>query len=178
MLRHLFCSESYVATLSETRTLVSSTPVATERLISSVFTPYGIPTTAVDSITTNLRSSPEQLVEFLMLFYHKVPAPETSRPFVCAATIGCAYFLGGFLPLLPYFFVGRHKITTALWWSCIVMTVALFSFGYVKTCIVTGWHGRRNALSGIRGGVQMVFVGGIAAGAAMGLVRGFNSIYH
>jgi len=54
------------------------------------------------------------------------------------------------------------------------MVVALFTFGYTKTCFVSGWSGWRKTALGVRGGVEMVLVGGLAAGAAMGIVRVFN----
>lgn len=63
----------------------------------------------------------------------------------------------------------------ALYWSLGVMTLCLFTFGYVKTCFVSGWKGSENVFSGTKGGFQMVIVGGIAAGCAMGLVRLFHS---
>lgn len=55
------------------------------------------------------------------------------------------------------------------------MGVTLFVFGYVKTCIVRGWVGRDHAIEGIKGGIQMCVVGGVAAGAAIGLVRLIDS---
>ena len=51
------------------------------------------------------------------------------------------------------------------------MAIALFAFGWVKTGVVKGWRGRQNILGGLKGAVEMVIVGGIAAGAAVGLVR-------
>lgn len=51
------------------------------------------------------------------------------------------------------------------------MAVALFVFGYVKTGVVNGWTKRQC----VWGGVQMVLVGGMAAGAAMGVVKGLSS---
>lgn len=74
------------------------------------------------------------------------------------------------LPLSPYFFV--DSVMKALYISVAVMVVALFVFGYGKTCVVVGWRGR--VREGMWGGGQMVVVGGAAAGAAMGLVRVFN----
>jgi hypothetical protein len=54
------------------------------------------------------------------------------------------------------------------------MIIALFVFGYVKTGLITGWSGWPNGLKSIRGGLEMVLVGGVAAGAAMGLVMAFD----
>ena len=103
-----------------------------------------------------------------------MPEPETSRPFVCAATIAIGYFLGGFIPLIPYFCVQVDEVLLALWISIGVMAVALFAFGWTKTGIVTGWRGRKNIIACLTGSIQMVIVGGLAAGAAVGLVRAMN----
>ena len=51
------------------------------------------------------------------------------------------------------------------------MIVALCSFGYVRTCAVRGWSGGSCVLAGVRGAREMVIVGGVAAGSAMGLVK-------
>lgn len=73
------------------------------------------------------------------------------------------------MPLLPYLFVS--DVGTGLKWSLAVMAVALFVFGWVKTGVVSGWRGRQKVAACAKGGVVMVVVGGLAAGAAMGLVR-------
>ena len=65
---------------------------------------------------------------------------------------------------MPYFFVGPDDAFRALKWSIAVMAVALFVFGYGKTCFVTGWKGRENVKGGVYGGVQMVIVGGHGVG--------------
>lgn len=62
----------------------------------------------------------------------------------------------------------------ALNYSIGVMAITLLAFGYIKTCIVRGWSGRDNIMAGMKGGIQMCFVGGVAAGAAIGLVRLIN----
>lgn len=64
----------------------------------------------------------------------------------------------------------------ALWWSLGVMAASLFAFGYGKTCFVSGWKGSQNVREGTKGGLQMMIVGGLAAGSAMGLVKLFDSL--
>ena len=54
------------------------------------------------------------------------------------------------------------------------MVVALCSFGYVKTCVVRGWSGGSCMLAGLRGAAEMLIVGGVAAGSAMGLVKALH----
>lgn len=110
-----------------------------------------------------------------MHFQHTLPEPASCRAMTCALTIALGYFVGGFVPLLPYFFVTKTQVTLALCWSIGIMLMALFVFGYVKTCFVVGWRGRAYVLQGLIGGVQMVVVGSAAAGAAMGVVKAFKS---
>lgn len=54
------------------------------------------------------------------------------------------------------------------------MVVCLFAFGWVKTGSVVGWKGRRELKMGVFGAGQMVGLGVIATGAAVGIVRGIN----
>jgi VIT1/CCC1 family predicted Fe2+/Mn2+ transporter len=111
--------------------------------VSSTFAEFGIPQSAIDEITLHLRkSSPEVFTTFLLRFQHTLSAPPQSRASICAFTIAAAYFFGGLVPLLPYFFVARIDI--ALISSIVMMIVALFVFGYAKACFVSGWSGGRN----------------------------------
>jgi len=167
--------ESYKATLKETCKQTSSESSDTEAVISDIFTPYELPPPILKDLTAHLSKSPK-LPSFLMNFHHTLPEPSGSRAITCAFTIAFGYFAGGFVPLMPYFFVGPHDAFYALRWSIATMTVALFLFGYGKICFLTGWKGSSNIRRGLIGGVQMVFVGGLAAGAAMGLVKAFQSL--
>ncbi|PKS12868.1 hypothetical protein jhhlp_000208 [Lomentospora prolificans] len=162
---------SYRETRAETEALVESDPITVRSDIRSVFEPYDLDASALDALTDHLASSPH-LVDFLIKFSHCALEPPTNRAFTSALTIAMGYFLGGFIPLVPYFFV--HHVLQGLYISVAVMALALFLFGYVKTCVVSGWRGSHRVLHGLFGGLQMVIVGGVAAGAAMGLVMAFN----
>ncbi|KAJ6083364.1 hypothetical protein N7467_007499 [Penicillium canescens] len=167
--------ESYKATLKETTTQTMTDAASVSDIISDIFEPYELPSELVAQLKNHLSASP-MLPSFLMNFHHTMPEPSGSRAVICALTIALGYFIGGFVPLLPYFFVGPQDAFIALRWSIATMVVALFIFGYGKTCFVTGWSGRRNVRKGLIGGIQMVLVGGIAAGSAMGLVKGFQML--
>ncbi|PWY92585.1 vacuolar iron transporter Ccc1 [Aspergillus heteromorphus CBS 117.55] len=167
--------ESYRATLKETKQEILTDPASVTETISEVFEPYDLPAELVGELTRHLSASPN-LPSFLMNFHHTVQEPSGSRAWVCALTIALGYFIGGFVPLLPYFFVGPHDAFSALRWSIATMVIALFLFGYGKTCFVSGWRGHQNIRKGIVGGLQMILVGGVAAGSAMGLVKGFQML--
>ncbi|KAH8598854.1 VIT family-domain-containing protein [Bisporella sp. PMI_857] len=164
---------SYEAQRDETQEMIDSQPEAVQSKIVEVFEPYELPPNTLKDITHHLTNSP-QILEFMMRFQHCQEQPDSSRALTAALTIALAYFLGGLLPLIPYFCVDTDQVTEGLYISIVVMVIALFVFGYVKHCVVVGWEGGRNVQGGCYGGIQMVVVGGIAAAAAMGLVRLFN----
>ncbi|MCJ1431068.1 hypothetical protein MMC27_000418 [Xylographa pallens] len=167
-------AEFYEAKLSRTRLLVMKSPCEATSLVRSHFVPYRLQPMALESIVSSIASSPHLLIDFLMRFHLGIPKPSYHRAYVSAMTIAAGYFFGGILPLLPYFFVKIDDVGGAFWWSVAVMIVALCAFGYVKTCILGGWKGRSNLIKGVRGAVQMVGVGGVAAGAAMFFVQAFS----
>jgi len=167
-------SESYNATLDQTRSLVATNPPAVAETVSEIFTSYDLPPALVSQLSEHFTRSPHA-PSFLMRFSHQLHEPASSRALTCALTIALGYFVGGFVPLLPYFFVaGENAVYKGLVWSIGIMVMALFGFGYVKTCLNSGWSGWRNFWSGVKGGGEMVVVGGVAAGAAMGLVKAFG----
>lgn len=158
---------------AEVEELVIKNPDAASDAVVEIFEPYDVPASALDEMISRLSKSP-QLVDFIMKFQHCAEEPDSSRAIVASVTIALGYFLGGLLPLLPYIFVGPHEVYAGLYMSIGVMVVALFVFGYTKTCVVIGWRGSKNIRSGCVEGVKMVVVGSIAAAAAMGLVKFFS----
>lgn len=166
-------SASYVESRAETESQIRDDPAAVRSNIRTVFEPYDLPGPAVDTLVDHLSAS-HSLPDFLMKFHHCEFEPPTNRAFTSAFTIALGYFLGGFVPLVPYFFL--EDVMSGLRVSVAVMALALFAFGYGKTCVVAGWRGSRRVWDGVVGGVQMVIVGGVAAGAAMGLVMVFSQL--
>lgn len=106
-----------------------------------------------------------------MHFHHQLPESSNSalRPYISALTIALGYVLGGLVGLTPYFIFEVNQ--TAFFWSIAVMAVTLFAFGYSKTLLV----GEGKRLACLKGGVQMMVLGGAAAAAAMGCVKAIGS---
>jgi vacuolar iron transporter family protein len=168
---------SYRAQREEAEQLVALNPQTVLQDITEVFQPYNVPQQTLQDLVTHLSGSPN-LVDFVMKFHHCEEEPASSRAFTSAITIAVAYFLGGLLPLIPYFCIGDEQVYLGLYISIGVMVVALFCFGYVKEGAVIGFGGGKNVRMCCFSGVQMVVVGSLAAGAAMGLVRLFNRDEH
>ncbi|KAL4933980.1 VIT1/CCC1 transporter family protein [Aspergillus undulatus] len=165
-------AESYQTTVRETTELIETSPHETQSIVYDIFAAHGVPEDAIAPINASLHASPDRLREFLITFHHKESEPDCNQAWTSAITLALGYFIGGFIPLVPYFFV--NQVLVALYCSVAVMAVTLLVFGYIKTGVVRGWRGRENILAGVKGGIQMVLVGGVAAGAAIGLVRVIN----
>lgn len=163
--------ESYNVTLRNTRLQIENYPAQTSAIVYDIFQAYELSPSTITSLDKKLQSSPELLLGFLMAFHHKESLPTLSRAYKTAVTLALSYFLGGLIPLIPYFIVPGNEVLKALWWSVGVMGITLLIFGYTKSCIVIGWTGRKNILAGVKGGLQMLLVGAAAAGAAVGFVR-------
>jgi len=67
----------------------------------------------------------------MMRFELDLPPPPSSRLYISALTIGLSYFLGGLIPLVPYFFCDTAR--GGLIWSCVLTGVILLVFGVVKS---------------------------------------------
>lgn len=121
----------------------------------------------VNLFIDELEKKPKQMVDFIIRFGKGLEEPADNRQLTSALTIGLSYFLGGFIPLVPYFFV--NIVQTGLIISCIVMAVTLFIFGYVKIMVSMGTD--CGTWLKVSEGFQMLFVGGFAATSAWVLVR-------
>jgi predicted membrane protein (TIGR00267 family) len=108
-----------------------------------------------------MRADPKRWVDFMMRFELGLEEPDPKRARSSAFTIAVSYIVGGLIPLSPYILF--NKISTALPVSVLVTMIALFVFGYFK--------GRFTGINPLRGGVQTLLVGGLAAAVAFAIAR-------
>lgn len=119
------------------------------------------------AIANDIESDEDVYARFMMKFVKGIEQPDENREFTSAMTIGAAYFVGGFVPLIPYFFA--DVVETGLKYSVITMVITLFAFGYCKTLLSLGTDISRRLC--VSNGFFMVLTGGLAAGSAWVLVR-------
>jgi len=129
--------------------------------VAEVFRGYGLTEEQTDTVVTAIRADKTRWVDFMMRFELGLEAPDPRRARQSAWTIALSYIVGGLIPLAPYIFL--NVILHALWLSVGVTLSALFIFGFVKA----HFTGRRRW----RGGLETVFIGGIAAAAAFTIAR-------
>lgn len=160
-----------------------------EREIYAILGPAGIDGHTAQAVTSSLRAVESErsegpvdeerqqlrwkddtrLTAFLLKFGEGLKEIPTERPYLSAITIGLGYLVGGIIPLIPYFFVGRAHV--ALLYSCILTGAVLLVFGAVKARVT----GAGNNMAGyVRGAVSTLMVGGTAAAAAYGIVAFFE----
>lgn len=160
-------ADGYYSALQETQDCVANDEQKACEMVRSTFDKYNFSRETLDSMLKSLRADQEQFVSFLMQFHHQLVEANfvASRAYASGLTIALGYFVGGLIPLLPYLFF-KH-IREAQICSVAVMAVALFVFGWAKTSLV----GERSHRICFTNAVQMVALGGCAAGAAMGCVK-------
>ncbi|KAI4281995.1 MAG: hypothetical protein L6R35_005511 [Caloplaca aegaea] len=168
-------SEGYKASVADTTRLVTNSSAEASALVHDVLHPFDFDLAQRDAVTAKLMQSTERMVDYLMRFHHQEKQPDPSRPMACGITIGLGYALGGLIPLIPYFCVGNHEVLKALWISVGTMVVTLFLFGYGKTVLLAEKNQDKSTWKAIKGGLEMVAIGGGSAAVAVGLVHGINS---
>ncbi|KAF8062439.1 DUF125-domain-containing protein [Lyophyllum atratum] len=120
-----------------------------------------------DEETASLRWSKDVgVTAFLLKFGLGLEEVPNRRLYISAFTIGMGYLIGGLIPLLPYFFIPRAHI--ALIYSSIVTGIVLLVFGAVKAHVTGAGVGTTGY---VWGAVSTLLVGGLAAGAAFGIVK-------
>lgn len=131
--------EAYIASLTDTKSIVSTDPEKTAELVRSCFAAYDFPQPVLDAMLDRLRElddDGEQMKKFLMCFHHNMDEDDyaPSRAYLSGLTVATGYVCGGLVPLAPYLIVPDPAI--ALRWSILVMVLALFAFGWVKTAAI------------------------------------------
>ena len=129
--------------------------------VAKVFREYGLSEAQMAPVVTAICADQTRWVEFMMRFELGLETPDPGRARRSALTIGASYIFGGMIPLAPYMI--SHSVLTGLWFSVGITLVALLIFGCVK--------GRFTGIKPLRGGLQTVLTGGLAAAAAFALAK-------
>jgi len=162
-------AKQYTVEEQRERREVEECPRQEEEEIYEIFEEYCIQRDAVRPLIEALKQDKEMWISFMMKFELSLEQPRTSRSYISALTMGLSYFVGGIVPMIPYFAI--KNVTHALFVSIGVTIVILLAFGYIKA-IITGM-GRRSAVASA---FQTLAVGIAAAGASYGIVRGIESL--
>jgi vacuolar iron transporter family protein len=154
-------SEHYASELDREYRETVELPEIEKEEVAKVFRDYGLSETQMAPVVSAITSDQKHWVDFMMRFELGLEQPDPARAGRSAGTIAASYIVGGLVPLAPYMLM-KH-ILSALWVSVGVTLLALFIFGSVK--------GHFTGVKPLRGGLQTVIVGGLAAAAAFFIAR-------
>lgn len=149
-------AEHYEQELTRETKEVKTIPEAEASEVSEVFESYGLTKEESQPVVAALRQKPKAWVKFMMRFELGLEEPRPGRALRSASTIAGAYASGGLVPLFPYMLL--TQMHSAFLLSVGVTLLALFVFGYVK--------GRYTGAAPLRGAIQTLIIGALAAGAA------------
>jgi len=144
---------------------VERVPQQEKQEVMEVFADFGLSLHLQQEIANELEKDKDKWVDFMMKYELGLDKPDPNRATRSAITIGISYIIGGIIPLSPYFFI--HDTQQALLFSCGITLLALFIFGYFKS--------KLTGQSPVSGGIKVVVIGALAAGAAFVLARLINS---
>jgi VIT1/CCC1 family predicted Fe2+/Mn2+ transporter len=154
-------TEHYASELDrEYRETVELPEIETEE-VAKIFRDYGLSQEQMAPIVTAITADQKKWVDFMMRFELGLEQPDPARAARSAGTIAASYIVGGLIPLAPY--ITMREVIPALWVSVGVTLLALFIFGSIK--------GHYTGVKPLRGGMQTVLVGGLAAAAAFFIAR-------
>ena len=157
-------AEHYDSERKREQSEVQTVPDREAQEVAEVFQSYGLTAEESAPLVAALQKKPEAYVDFMMRFELGLEKPEPKRALSSALTIAGAYIAGGLIPLSPYFVVPQAR--TALLWSALITLIALAVFGFFKY--------KATGSPPLRGGLQTVLIGGLAAGAAFLIARLFS----
>jgi VIT1/CCC1 family predicted Fe2+/Mn2+ transporter len=154
-------TEHYSSELKrEYRETVELPEIETEE-VAKVFREYGLTEAQMQPVVSTIISNQKRWVDFMMRFELGLEEPDPARATRSAGTIAASYIVGGLVPLAPYILM--KDVMPALYVSVGVTLLALFVFGAIK--------GHYTGVAPLRGGLQTVVVGGLAAAAAFAIAR-------
>ena len=157
-------AEHYVSEKKREEHEVKEKPHVEAAEVAEIFRSYGLTHEESKPVVDALIRQPEAWVDFMMRFELGLEEPDPKRAVVSAGTIAAAYIVGGFIPLGPYIFLTQSSVALAV--SVVMTLAALGVFGYIK--------GRFTGVPPLRGAIQTVSVGGLAAAAAFLIARAIS----
>ena len=135
--------------------------------VYAILDKYSLTREAAAPLVDELCTDQQRWVRFMMDFGHRLERPNVHAAWISALTMGLSYFVGGLIPMIPYFVMSR--VREALLVSVAVTVVVLLAFGYAKNYVAI-----RNHRAGAWGALQTLVIGMLAAGTSYVIVRALD----
>ncbi len=126
--------------------------------VAAILHRYGVRGDALHLAVASICADQRRWVDFMMRFELDLKEPEPQRAAACAVATGGGHLLAGLVPLLPFMLAGGGLAA-----SGVLSAAALAVFGWLRA--------RAGGLPPLRGAVQTLATGAVAAGAAFLVAR-------
>ncbi len=156
--------EHYDSELKREYEEVELLPEKEKEEIREIFADYGLSEESQTLVVEELAKDKDKWVDFMMKFELGLERPTLNRARNSALTIGGAYVLGGFVPLLGYIFTDLPLQGLAA--SSVLTIICLCIFGNFKS--------KATGQPPVQGAFKVMIVGVIAAAAAFLVAQFLN----
>jgi vacuolar iron transporter family protein len=153
--------DHYTSELKREYDEVERLPEREKQEVRDVFAEYGLSKELQDRIADEMAKDKTQWVNFMMRFELGLEKPDPARAKKSAFNIGASYIIGGFIPLLPYFFT--DSVHNGLAYSAGITLICLFVFGYFKS--------KLTGQPALIGALKVTAIGAAAAAAAFYIAK-------
>ncbi len=140
---------------------IKDLPHVEKQEVKDFFAELGLSEEVQEKATLEIIKDDDRWVTFMMKHELGLDKPDPKRAGKSAFNIGASYVVGGFVPLLPYFFVDDG--ITGLKYSALFAIISLLIFGYFKS--------KMTGMNPITGALKVAVIGALAAGCAFAIAR-------
>src|SRR4051794_36685695 len=102
--------QHWEAEFARTTANVHHSPATERAKVYKILGRYGVTRAAAEQLVRELTFDKDSWVCFQMEFGLRLPEPDADRAWISALTMGLSYFVGGLVPMLPYFFTEDTQI--------------------------------------------------------------------
>jgi len=155
--------KQYLKEVSREKTEMNEVPEVEREEVRSIFRKWGYQSEELERLTDLIASKPKAWLEFMMSHELQLEAVDESEPRRSFMIVLTSTIFGSFIPLVPYFLVGKDIFLGAVG-AVTVSGAVLFVIGYyeARTTVGSLW----------KSGLQMTAIG-LAAGLAGFLIGHF-----
>jgi vacuolar iron transporter family protein len=140
---------------------IKDLPHVEKQEVKDFFAELGLSEEVQEKATLEIIKDDDRWVTFMMKHELGLDKPDPKRAGKSAFNIGASYIVGGFVPLLPYFFVTDG--ITGLKYSALFAIISLLIFGYFKS--------KMTGMNPITGALKVAVIGALAAGCAFAIAK-------
>jgi VIT1/CCC1 family predicted Fe2+/Mn2+ transporter len=142
--------DHYLKELKREKDEMKNLPDKERKEVRDIFKKWGFKGKKLAKVTNLIVSNPKAWLEFMMSHELSLSPIDRKQARKSALLVGIAAIIGSFVPLMPFFLVGKNVFLGVVW-SLFVSAIMLFFVGWYKSKITIG--------KPYRSGLQMILIG-------------------